>query len=188
MILVGRHAAWYNRLSRFALRWLYRAAAGRVVAELPDGASVLDVGAGPGGLLVELARSRADIHLVGIDPSADMVSHATRRLVSAQLTSQAEARLGSAEHLPFPDGSFDAVVSTLSSHHWADPDAAIAEQARVLRAGGQLWIFDLRGLAPAGVAAALDDLFPGGSITRPHVGRIAGAFVACHRVVRPSSG
>ena len=186
MILVGRHAAWYSRLSRFALRWLYHAAAGRVAAELPDGARVLDVGTGPGGLLVELARLRGGIHVVGIDPSADMVDHATRRLAKAGLTGRAEARLGTAENLPFPDESFDAIVSTLSSHHWAEPDAAIADQARVLRPGGRLWVFDLRGLAPGSVATALDEYFPNGTISRPHIGRITGALVVCHRAVRPA--
>ena len=49
-----------------------------------------------------------------------------------------------AESLPFAAGAFDLVLSTLSAHHWADPTAAINEQVRVLRPGGQLRIYDLR--------------------------------------------
>ncbi len=46
--------------------------------------------------------------------------------------------------LPFADGSFDLVVSTLSMHHWADPAAGLAEIGRVLRPRATALIWDLR--------------------------------------------
>ena len=186
MVLVGRHAALYDQLMTRALGWLYRSVASRVLATLPHGADVLDVGTGPGRLLVELATRRPDIHLTGIDPSADMVSHANRRLEKATLTVPVDIRVASAECLPFPDDAFDAVVSTLSSHHWADPTAAIAEQARVLRPGGALWIFDLRAVAPATVTQAMATDFPPTSISRARLGSFMSSLIAGQRAQKSS--
>src|SRR3954451_6482516 len=127
-VLVGRHAAAFDRVSGVALRRLYRTVAQQISAGVPPSGSVLDVGAGPGHLLVELARRRPDIHVVGIDPSEDMVGHAVKRAAAEALSERVEARVAAAEALPFDDGSFDAVVSTLSAHHWSDVAAAVNEQ------------------------------------------------------------
>lgn len=178
MVLIGQHAAWYDRLATVAMRPLYRAAARHVLAGIPSGGRVLDVGTGPGQLLVELGRRGDDVALAGIDPSADMIGHATKRIETAGLGGRTELHVAATEELPFADGSFDAVVSTLSSHHWSDPAAAIAEQARVLRPGGQLWIFDLRKLAPKALPTTLQANFP--TVTQPRVGPIARALFVCH--------
>ena len=76
----GRSSRVYDFLARRVLRRLYRHIADDLVAELPQKAEVLDVGTGPGVLLVELARRRADLRLVGVDLSADMVAAATRNI------------------------------------------------------------------------------------------------------------
>ncbi len=52
--------------------------------------------------------------------------------------------VGDVASLPFPDGSFDLIVSTLSMHHWADPTAGLAEIGRVLRLGGRALVWDFR--------------------------------------------
>jgi len=183
-VIVGRKAARYDRLSGFALRWLYRRAVDRVTDGLPADASVLDVGTGPGQLPLELANRRQDVRVIGIDPSSDMVRHATNRITAAELADRVQAREASAEELPFADGSFDAVVSTLSAHHWADVGAAITEQARVVRPGGALWVFDLRGKSPATVPQALRKHFGPDAVSRSTLGRLAGAFIVCYRAVR----
>ena len=46
--------------------------------------------------------------------------------------------------LPFPDATFDLVVSTISQHHWSDPGAGLRELNRVLRPEAQAWIYDFR--------------------------------------------
>ena len=94
-----------------------------------------------------------------------------------------------AEDLSFPDASFDVVVSTLSAHHWADPARAFAAQARVLRPGGQLRVYDLRrhsidSLAEHARAAALE---PASDVQRrlgPLMKRLVGTLVA----VKPKGG
>lgn len=185
-VITGRHAALYDRLAAgWALGWLYRAVAGRVTSQVPDGGSLLDVGTGPGRLLLEIARRRPDLRLFGVDPSADMVATAQRRARARDAGGPIHVSSGSAEALPFPDEHFDAVTSTLSGHHWADVDAAVTEQLRVLRAGGALWVFDLRGHAQKSLTASLHAQLPGVDVERRSLGGIRGALIAGQRVVKP---
>jgi ubiquinone/menaquinone biosynthesis C-methylase UbiE len=52
--------------------------------------------------------------------------------------------VGDVASMPFPEGSFDLVVSTLSMHHWDDPTAGLAEIDRVLRPGARALVWDFR--------------------------------------------
>ena len=139
-VFEGRSSRIYDFASRRVLRRMYRRLAADVAREAPDGAAVLDVGTGPGVLLVELATRRPDLNLTGVDLSTDMITAATRNL--AKFGERANARVGDVTHLPFPDRSFDLIVSSLSLHHWDDPEAAVPELARVLRPGGRVCVYD----------------------------------------------
>lgn len=155
-VFQGRSSKVYDFLARRVLRGVYRRLAADVADAAPAGGSVLDVGTGPGVLLVELARRRPDLRLAGVDLSPDMVTAAGRNL--AEFGDRAAVRTGDVTDLPFEDGSFDLIVSSLSLHHWDDPAAAVPELARVLRPGGRVHIYDLR-LAPfEEVSAAARDL------------------------------
>jgi ubiquinone/menaquinone biosynthesis C-methylase UbiE len=139
-IFQGRSSRMYDFMSRRVLRGMYRRLAADVAGAAPHGGAVLDVGTGPGVLLVELAARRPDLRLTGVDLSADMVAAATRNL--APFGERARAQVADVTSLPFPDRSFDLIVSSLSLHHWDYPEAAVPELARVLRPGGQVRIYD----------------------------------------------
>lgn len=138
----GRSSKVYDFLARRLLRGFYRRLAADLAATVPAQAAVLDVGTGPGVLLGELARRRPDLRLTGVDLSADMIAAAERNLRT--FGDRASARVADVTELPFPDQSFDLIVSSLSLHHWDHPEAAARELARVLRPGGQLRIYDFR--------------------------------------------
>ncbi|MEV7189863.1 class I SAM-dependent methyltransferase [Kitasatospora sp. NPDC093102] len=90
---------------------------------------VLDLGAGTGkltGLLVE-----AGLDVVAVEPDEGM------RAQLAASVPKAAVRAGSAERIPLPDGSVDAVV-VAQAWHWFDPAVAVPEIARVLAPGGTL--------------------------------------------------
>ncbi|SDE20675.1 class I SAM-dependent methyltransferase [Glycomyces harbinensis] len=133
----GRHSNRYDRMARLLMKPVYRKIAKDVAASAPQGATVLDVGTGPGILLRELSRLRPDLHLAGVDLAPDMVDHARRNL-----DDRIELHAADVAALPFEDDKFDLVVSTFSSHHWGDPEAGGAEIARVLREGGRLLNYD----------------------------------------------
>ncbi|MCC3765617.1 class I SAM-dependent methyltransferase [Glycomyces sp. TRM65418] len=136
----GRHSRGYDRMARLLMKPLYRRIAKDVAASAPQGATLLDVGTGPGILLAALGPMRPDLRFVGVDLSADMIDHARRNL--ADLRDRLELHAADVASLPLDDGRFDLVVSTYSSHHWGDPEAGAAEIARVLRRGGRFVDYD----------------------------------------------
>ena len=100
---------------------------------------ILDVGCGTGYLLRRLAvRAPGARELVGIDAAPTMIEVAEAAADDGRL----RFSVGVAERLPFPEGTFDLVVSTTSFDHWADQAAGVAECARVLAPGGHLVMAD----------------------------------------------
>jgi SAM-dependent methyltransferase len=91
------------------------------------GPRILDLGAGTGKLTAVLGAQGDDV--VAVEPDAQMLDELRRRLPGV------EALAGSAEALPLPDGSVDAVLAG-HSMHWFEMGAAGPEIARVLRPGG----------------------------------------------------
>lgn len=121
------HAQVVERSADFAL------------SAMPVPLRVLDVGCGTGALLREVViRVPYGESFVGIDPSPRMLARARRN--SDRRIRFARA---AAEALPFPDSSFDLVVTTTSFDHWADQGRGIAELARVVARTGCVVIVDL---------------------------------------------
>jgi len=167
----GRGAHLYNWWSGLVGRRLYRRVVADVAARAHRGATVLDVGTGTGRLLVELARRRDDLALSGADLSADMIAVARHNAERAGLADRIALRAADVAELPYPDGSFDLVISTLSMHHWPSLPRATAELGRVLRPGGDVWIYDFRFVSDAELTTAVDaePAFAGRPVNRSSV-------------------
>jgi len=104
---------------------------------------ILDVGTGPGRLLLVLHQAFPDAGLVGVDISTAMIAAAERNLKSILKKGLIEVKVAGVNDLPFENGSFDRVVSTAAFHHWTNPIQALAEIHRVLRNDGYALIYDL---------------------------------------------
>ncbi len=143
--MFDRRGQGYHAVAWRLARRLYRGVAAEVAESgLPDGGSVLDIGTGPGRLLREIATLRPGLRLTGIDLSPSMIAVARELLSDAELQTFVHLDIGDAAKMPYPDASFDLIVSTISMHHWQEPEAVVAEAFRVLRLGGRLWIYDAR--------------------------------------------
>jgi len=108
------------------------------------GERVLDVGCGSGAVTREIARRVGSRGVaVGLDPSPALLAVARQLAKEAGVGDRIEFREGDALRLPFPDGSFDAVVCVTVLSHVPRGETAIPEFVRVLRPGGRLGVFDL---------------------------------------------
>jgi ubiquinone/menaquinone biosynthesis C-methylase UbiE len=112
-------------------------------AGLGPGARMLDVGCGTGTLAIRAAARVGDSgEVVGIDPAPRQIARAQAKARRSRRSP--EFRQATVQDLPFPDGSFDAVTSTLMMHHLPAEvrDRALCEIRRVLKPGGRLVVAD----------------------------------------------
>jgi ubiquinone/menaquinone biosynthesis C-methylase UbiE len=113
-------------------------------AELADDYRVLEIGCGTGNLTIRAKRAHPSIEMIGSDPDPLALRRAQRK--AARLSGIRFER-GYAQRLPYSDGEFDRVLSSMMLHH-LDSDAktaAAAEVFRVLRPGGRLHVVDMGG-------------------------------------------
>jgi SAM-dependent methyltransferase len=113
----------------------------RLLPEDLAGLDVIDLGCGTGYFSAWLARRGAKP--VGIDNSPKQLE--TARSLQRDFGLDFPLILGNAEHVPYPDASFDLALSEYGAALWADPYAWIPEAARLLRPGGRL-VFLTNGL------------------------------------------
>jgi demethylmenaquinone methyltransferase / 2-methoxy-6-polyprenyl-1,4-benzoquinol methylase len=139
---------------------------GRVAGGVPSDGVILDVASGTAGVALQLAaRSRARV--VGVDLTEEMLSEGRRRVAAAGRRDRIALVAGRAERLPFPDGCFDALTFTYLLRYVRDPQATLAELARVLKPGGTM--------------ASLEFCVPTGAVWQP-------AWWTYTRVALPAGG
>ena len=115
------------------------------LAAIERGHRVLEIGCGPGGLVLRAQRMHPDAEIVGLDPDPLALARARRKAERAGLPVRFDQ--GKAGELPYPDESFDRVLSSFMFHHLDDAEKrrALAEVRRVLRPGGELHLVDVAG-------------------------------------------
>jgi SAM-dependent methyltransferase len=103
-------------------------------SRLRSGKTVLDVGCGTG--VVALTAARAGARVTGLDLTPELLARAREhsQLAGVEVAWQE----GDAEQMPFPDGSFDVVLSQFGHMFAPRPEVALAEMLRVLRSGGTI--------------------------------------------------
>jgi ubiquinone/menaquinone biosynthesis C-methylase UbiE len=131
-------AVLYSAIVAKVLRKPHTRIADDVVAKV-EKSNILDLGSGPGYLAMEIARKSHNLRVYGIDLSRKMVEIARRH---ARGVNNTQFVFGNASNLPFKDNSIDLVVSTATFHHWRTPRLVLDECHRVLKAGGEAWIYD----------------------------------------------
>jgi ubiquinone/menaquinone biosynthesis C-methylase UbiE len=138
------NAESYSMSMRILSRVFYSRFARAVSESLPSigqGATVVDLGCGPGLLSIELCRLLPDARIIGLDPSTDMLEVARRNADEAGVANF-ETRLGGAEHMPLESNSVDLLVTQGSLHEWDSVEEGLSEILRILRPGGSLIVKD----------------------------------------------
>lgn len=115
---------------------------------------ILDLGCGRGAVLLMAAQHLTTGRAVGVDlwrtvdQSGNSAEATQRNAIAEGVADRVEMHTGDMKALPFADSSFDVVLSSLAIHNIrgrAGREKAISEAVRVLRPGGRLLIFDVRG-------------------------------------------
>ncbi len=105
----------------------------------------LDIGSGPGQIVIKLARRLSLWKFVGVDRAPNMIAQACANLASVQeVAGRAEFHLEDGNQLAFPDASFDLVTCNSVLHHFAEPRNLFAEMARVAKPSAAILLRDLR--------------------------------------------
>src|SRR5262249_59998255 len=101
------------------------------------GRRILDGASGTAGVALQLAR-RTGAAVVGLDLTEQMLAEGHRRVAAAGRAGQIALVAGRAEQLPFPDRSFDSLTFTYLLRYVQDPQATLAELARVVKPGARV--------------------------------------------------
>ena len=131
--MFGRIAGRYDLMNTLMTAGQDGAWRSAVARALDNPARVLDVGTGTGKLAAAIVQHHPRAHVVGVDFSEPMLRASNEAVAFAA---------GDALKLPFPDASFDAVVSAFLLRNVADVEQGIAEQVRVLRRGGRIVVLE----------------------------------------------
>ena len=103
----------------------------------------LDVGTGPAQIPILLAQRCPNVHITAIDLSEEMLKIAKRHVVDASLTARITLERVDAKTLPYPDNTFDGLISNSIVHHIHDSLRALQEMGRVVKPEGIVLIRDL---------------------------------------------
>jgi ubiquinone/menaquinone biosynthesis C-methylase UbiE len=122
---------------------MWRSSSSAIARELSAqrlGRDVLEIGAGSGSVARQVLSDTPELAWTAIDIDSRMT-----RAAAARLSQFCNASVDTADAtaMPFPDSSFDTVVSCLMLHHIIDWECAVSEVARVLRSGGIFVGYDL---------------------------------------------
>ena len=115
-----------------------------LIADYPDNLGrVLDIGCGPGDVMLRLARAKPNVRITAIDGSAAMIGFAREAVRAADLQARLSAIQGTIPGLALEERSFDAVLSKDLLHHLPEPMVLWNEAKRLGRPGAAVYVMDL---------------------------------------------
>ncbi|MDE0184938.1 MAG: methyltransferase domain-containing protein [Candidatus Poribacteria bacterium] len=116
---------------------------GRIIELGACEGKILDLGTGTADIPILLAQRLPKIQIVGIDLSLNMLKLGEAHVADAGLADRIVLECVDAKSLPYPDQSFDGIISNSIIHHIPDPMPALREISRTVRSGGLIMIRDL---------------------------------------------
>ena len=138
-------SGWYDEKIMRGLFWGWYMDTAREAALEVERGEILDIGTGAGYLPLFIALGAPDITVKGIDSSRRMIGRARRHAVEMGAGNNVSFQEGEAVNLDFDDESFHMVLNTMAVHCLRQPVDMLNEAHRVLRPGGKIWLYDIRG-------------------------------------------
>lgn len=133
----------FVKTSSSLLKPVYRPLAGEISGKfnLSEKKGIaIDLGSGPGDLIVELLRVTKNLHWINADINPSYFPGFFKRVNDAGFTDRASAICADAKDLPFRNNYADIIISRGSFHLWGDFKAGLSEVYRVLKPGGSAYI------------------------------------------------
>jgi demethylmenaquinone methyltransferase / 2-methoxy-6-polyprenyl-1,4-benzoquinol methylase len=143
--MFDRIAARYDAMNRVLSLGLDRGWRRRTVRALQLGERprVLDLATGTGDLAIDIARMHPGAHVIGLDPSPQMLAIAAAKLVRGGLADRVTLVRCDAQQLPYANCEMDAATIAFGIRNVPDRPAALREMARVVRPGGRIAVLEL---------------------------------------------
>jgi ubiquinone/menaquinone biosynthesis C-methylase UbiE len=138
--LPGFGARLYDRLMCESPMQLYYTGVAQDLAGKISQGRLLDVGTGPGRLLLAMHALNPDIELFGLDISTSMLEQARKNLRGMTV----DLRQGSIRQTDYQTGYFDLVVCTGSFYLWDQPEEGLQEIHRILKSGQSAYLYECR--------------------------------------------
>lgn len=133
----------YDKGARYYIMPEYKYFVRKILRRGLKSGRALDIGTGSGRLAIELVRARGcHFDIVALDISENMIKKARENARRYGVENRIKFLVATADTLPFPDNSFDLVISYASLHHWFQPVTVFDEVARVTRETGRAIIRD----------------------------------------------
>jgi ubiquinone/menaquinone biosynthesis C-methylase UbiE len=133
----------YDKGAKYYMMPEYKYFVRKILRKGIKGGAVLDIGTGSGLLAIELGKAKGGhFDITAIDISPDMIRKAIENAKRAGVEDKIRFLVSTAAALPFPDDSFDLVISYASLHHWLEPVTVFNEVNRVVKESGDVIIRD----------------------------------------------
>ena len=131
-----------NTLMSFGLDILWRRSLVSA-CNLEGDEKILDIGTGTGALVFDILKKYPDVEIIGLDPVPQMLQVAQVRAHQISTKARVSFKEGVAEELPFPNQSFDRIVTAFTLRNFSDRQRSFREVARTLKKGGKFISLEL---------------------------------------------
>lgn len=139
--LFNKIAKHYDSLNTFFSFGMDKSWRKKLAEQIKGSQLVLDIATGTGEVAIETAR-KIEANVIGIDPSAQMLSFAQTKRESLKLKDKISLVQGFAEDLPFGNEKFDAITIAFGIRNTVNPLKSLIEMNRVLKPGGRAAILE----------------------------------------------
>jgi ubiquinone/menaquinone biosynthesis C-methylase UbiE len=145
----------YDRRIQTAFRDVFPELSADLFGRIQNVRRVLDVGCGPGQFTIMIAEGLPHAEVCGIDVAPTMIKLARAHAATSPAAARLRFEVADVSALPFPDGAFDAIISSGSIKMWPDAVAGLREIHRVLAPSGHAVVTEMNRDAPPHAVRAM---------------------------------